>query len=86
MARVPGVGSGASGHVVVVLVSSTCGEERPVDNLAAARDEAATSFLLLRLQVSWSTPPSALVHGTSGDIVVLVLLVFSTILDQVLAG
>ncbi|XP_044349125.1 uncharacterized protein [Triticum aestivum] len=51
MARVPGVGSGASGHVVVVLVSSTCGEERPVDNLAAARDEAATSFLLLRLQV-----------------------------------
>ncbi|KAM3392867.1 hypothetical protein ACQJBY_013816 [Aegilops geniculata] len=28
----------------------TCGEERPVDNLAAARDEAATSFLLLRLQ------------------------------------
>uniref|UniRef100_M8APU7 Uncharacterized protein n=1 Tax=Aegilops tauschii TaxID=37682 RepID=M8APU7_AEGTA len=28
----------------------TCGEEQAVDNLAAARDEAATSFLLLRLQ------------------------------------
>ncbi|XP_048573207.1 uncharacterized protein LOC125553472 [Triticum urartu] len=27
----------------------TCGEERPVDNLATAQDEAATSFLL-RLQ------------------------------------
>ena len=74
MARVPGVGSGASGHVVVVLVSSTCGEERPVDNLAAARDEAATSFLLLRLQgvkaSSWGglqlwSPPAALHNQSS---------------------
>ena len=57
-----------------------------MDNLAAARDEAATSFLLLRLQVSWSTPPSALVRGTTGDIVALVLLGFSTAWDQVPAG
>ncbi|XP_073354078.1 uncharacterized protein [Aegilops tauschii subsp. strangulata] len=48
MARVSGVDP-----VPVAMSSSshpTCGEEWAVDNLAAARDEAATSFLLLRLQ------------------------------------
>ena len=57
-----------------------------MDNLAAARDEAATSFLLLRLQVSFSTPPSALVRVKSGEIVVLVVLGFSTAWYQVPAG
>uniref|UniRef100_A0A8R7Q158 Uncharacterized protein n=1 Tax=Triticum urartu TaxID=4572 RepID=A0A8R7Q158_TRIUA len=60
----------------------TCGEERPVDNLATAQDEAATSFLL-RLQVSSSTPPSALVRGRSREIFVLEVLGFSTAWDQV---
>ncbi|EMS49880.1 hypothetical protein TRIUR3_15175 [Triticum urartu] len=50
MARVPGVGSGASGHVVVVLVSSDVRGGTSSGQPCCARDEAATSFLLLRLQ------------------------------------
>ncbi|XP_037421510.1 uncharacterized protein LOC119286239 isoform X2 [Triticum dicoccoides] len=47
------LGFQASDLVSVAMSSSfppMCGEERAVDNLAATRDEAATSFLLLRLQ------------------------------------
>ncbi|KAM3254192.1 hypothetical protein ACQJBY_047989 [Aegilops geniculata] len=57
----PWLGFWASDPVPVAMSSSshpTCGEERAVDNLVASRDEAATSFLLLRLH--WRCTNSSL--------------------------